>query len=97
LRSIPDSFEGVVRIQTTSGAGIAVIGLRGEYNARNDFLITTSMPVNEATAASSSVTMFPHLAVGDGYETEFVLFSGSTGQTSAGQLDFFSQSGAPLN
>jgi len=97
LESIPDLFVGVVRISTTSPAGVAVIGLRSEYNERNDFLITTSMPVNEATPPSSADALFPHLAEGGGYNTEFVLFSGSADQTSAGTLQFFSQSGGKLN
>jgi hypothetical protein len=96
LQSIPDPFVGVVRISTTSPAGVAVIGLRSEYNERNDFLITTSTPVNETTPASSAQALFPNLADGGGYDTEFVLFSGSTGQTSAGTLQFLNQSGGKL-
>ena len=97
LQSIPDLFVGVVRISTTSPAGVAVIGLRSEYNERNDFLITTSVPVNETTPPSSAEALFPDLANGGGYESEFVLFSGSPGQTSTGTLKFFSQSGGKLN
>jgi hypothetical protein len=97
LESIPDQFVGVVRISTTSPAGVAVIGLRSRYNERNDFLITTSMPVNEATPPSSADALFPHLANGGGYNTEFVLFSGSADETSAGTLQLFSQSGGRLN
>src|SRR5262249_57513616 len=97
LQSIPDLFVGVVRISTTSPAGVAVIGLRSEYNERNDFLITTSVPVNETTPPSSAEALFPDLADGGGYVTEFVLFSGSPGRTSAGTLKFFSQSGGRLN
>ena len=97
LESVADLFVGMVRISTTSPAGVAVIGLLSEYNERNDFLITTSMPVNEATPPSSAEALFPHLADGGGYNTEFVLFAGSAGQTSAGTLQFFSQSGGRLN
>ena len=96
MGSIPYPFRGEVRISTPASEGIAVIGLRGEYNERQDFLITTSMPASEATPHSSS-PIFPHLADGGGYTTEFVLFSGSPGQTSSGMLSFYSQSGAPLN
>jgi hypothetical protein len=55
------------------------------------------MPVNEATPPSSADALFPHLANGGGYNTEFVLFSGSAGETSAGTLQLFSQSGGRLN
>jgi hypothetical protein len=95
--SIPYPFHGNLRISTTSPSGIAVVGLRGEYNERKDFLVTTSMPTNEASPISPAEALFPHLADGGGYTTEFVLFSGSTGQSSTGMLRFFTQSGAPLN
>ena len=97
LESIPYPFQGVVRISTTSPSGVAVIGLRGNYNELKDFLITTSMPVNEATPLSPVEPVFPHFADGNGYKTEFILFSGSAGLASSGNLQFFSQSGAPLN
>jgi hypothetical protein len=97
FESIPYPFRGAVRISTTASQGIAVIGLRGEYNERSDFLITTSMPASEATPPSSAEAFFPHLADGGGYTTEFVLFSGSPGQTASGLLRFFTQSGFPSN
>jgi hypothetical protein len=97
FESIPYPFRGVLRISTTSSSGIAVIGLRVEYNALGDFLISTSMPVNEAAAPSPAAALFPHFVDGGGYTTEFILFSGSAGQTSSGTLRFFTQSGAPLN
>jgi hypothetical protein len=97
FESIPYPFRGAVRISTPASQGIAVIGLRGEYNERSDFLITTSMPASEATPPSSAEAFFPHLADGGGYTTEFVLFSGSPGQTASGLLRFFTQSGVPSN
>jgi hypothetical protein len=97
FESMPYPFRGVLRISTTSSSGIAVIGLRVEYNALAESLITTSMPVNEAAAPSPAVALFPHFVDGGGYTTEFILFSGSAGQTSSGTLQFFTPSGAPLN
>jgi len=43
---------------------------------RNDFLITTTMPINEAVAPSTSPLFFPHFADSGGYTTQFILFSG---------------------
>jgi hypothetical protein len=97
FESIPYPFRGAVRISTTASQGIAVLGLRGEYNERSDFLITTSMPASEVTLGSSAEAFFPHLADGGGYTTEFVLFSGSPGLASSGLLRFFTQAGAPSN
>lgn len=87
-------FRGVLRV--SSPASISVLGLRGRYNERNDFLITTTPPINENGAASSSTLFFPHFADSGGYTTQFILFSGA-GQSSSGSLQLFSDSGQALN
>jgi hypothetical protein len=92
--NLPASFRGVLRI---SGANVNVTGLRGRYNERGDFLITTTAPIPESAPALISEMVFPHLVDGGGYTTQFVLFSGSPGQTANGVLRFFSQSGGTLN
>jgi len=40
---------------------------------------------------------FPHLVDGGGYTTQFILFSGASGQATTGTLGFFDESGQPLN
>jgi hypothetical protein len=75
-------------------ASISVVALRGRYNERRDFLITTLPPVNETAPASSSALYFPHIADSGGYTTQFILFSGRAGQASSGGLTFFRQSGS---
>ena len=90
-------FQGVLRISSTAPSGISVTGLRGRYNERGDFLITTTPPVNESTAVSSTELLFPHLADAGGYTTQFILFSGSANQTSAGTLQFYTSDGQTLN
>ncbi len=91
--SLPNPFQGVLRI---TGANVFVTGLRGRYNERGDFLITTTAPIDETAAASTTEMVFPHLADGGGYTTQFILFSGNAGSTSNGLLRFFSQSGGAL-
>ena len=93
--SLTTPFQGVLRI--TSTTTIAVVGLRGRDNERGDFLITTSPPTNEADPVSGQASFFPHLVDGGGYTTQFILYSGSAGQSTSGVLAFFSQSGLPLN
>ena len=88
------TFQGIVRISTNSPAGISVIGLRGRYNERNDFLITTSPPVNE-NAPGIDELLFPHIVDGGGYSTQFVLF-GAAGQPTAATIRFLSQTGGGL-
>jgi hypothetical protein len=97
LPSIPSSFRGTLRIQATSNrftpAGIAATGLRCRFNERGDFLITTTPMISEMFSTPSPELLFPQLVVGEGYSTEFVLFSdyGSTGN-----MGFFDQNGNPI-
>jgi hypothetical protein len=92
--TLPASFQGVLRI---SGANVDVTGLRGRYNERGDFLITTTAPIPESAPSTTSELILPHLVDGGGYTTQFVLFSGSPGQVSSGVLRFFSQTGGALS
>ena len=91
---LPASFKGILRV---SSANVFVAGIRGRYNERGDFLITTTTPVNENAAPSSSQWVFPQLVDGAGYTTQFILFSGTSGQFASGVLQFSSQSGQPLH
>jgi len=90
------STRAILRI-STSGAGISVIGLRGRYNERGDFLITTIPAVSENLPSSNTELVFPHFAESGGYTTQFILFSRTPGQAFKGLLRFFSQSGLTLN
>ena len=88
-------FQGVLRASST--ANISVMGLRGRYNERGEFLMTTTPPSAESAPGSTSPLFIPHLADGGGFTTQFVLFSGVAGQSSSGMLQFFAQSGSGLN
>ncbi len=90
-------FKGLLRISGGTTAGLSVVGLRGRYNERGEFLITTTPPSNEAAPASSAELLFPHLVNGGGYTTQFILFSGTAGQSSSGNLRFVRQDGTAFN
>jgi sugar lactone lactonase YvrE len=94
LSSVPAPFQGVLRI--SSPTPISAVGLRGRYNERGEFLITTTAPVNEAAPPGSGDLFFPHFADSAGYTTQFILFGGS-GAASSGSLRLVSQSGETLN
>jgi hypothetical protein len=94
--TLPTPFRGVLRVSTPSSEGISVIGIRGRYNERADFLITTTQPTDESRAPAGP-QFFPHFADGGGYTTQFVLFNGGADQASSGSLRFFGQSGQPIN
>jgi TonB family protein len=89
-------FQGILRISTT-GPGVSVVGLQGQYNERGDFLISTTPPTNETLSASVTDSIFPLLVRGSGFTTQFLIFSGSTGQSTTADLQFSSQDGTLQN
>jgi len=97
--TVPNPFKGVLRI-STSAAGVSVVGLRARYNERASaeaFIITTTPVSSEGDPPSSDEFLFPHLVNGGGYTTQFVLFSGSAGQSSSGNLRFVKPDGSGFN
>jgi hypothetical protein len=92
--SLAVPFQGILTVTSNNGP-IAVIGLRGHYNERRDFLITTIPAVDQSAAIPTSQLVFPHIVDSGGYTTQFVLF-GSQGQASNGNINLFSTGGQPL-
>ncbi len=84
-------FRGFLRI---TGSPVAVVGLRGRYNERGDFLITTTSPAAESPTPVLAESVFPYFADGGGYTTQFVL--NAAGQAASGSVVFVSPSGEPL-
>ncbi len=97
FESVPPSFKGVLRASTSSAGGFSMIGLRGRYNERGDFLITTTSPVLESSNPPAGEILFPHFVDSGGYTTQFILFSGYAGQSSSGTIRYFSQAGQPMD
>jgi hypothetical protein len=79
-------FQGIARL--TAPSGVAVMSLRGRYNERGDFLITTTPPLNETTAVSGDL-IFPHIVNGAGWTTQITVF----GQASSGRLYLYGEDG----
>jgi len=90
------SFKGILRISSAGQQNIAVVGLRGRFNERGDFLITTTPAVNEDTSGRETA-VFPHIVDGGGYTTQFITFSGTYTEPASGNLQLFSQAGENLN
>ncbi len=95
-QTLPLPLKGILRI-SSSGPGLSVVGLRGRYNQRDEFLITTTPASNEAATATSAEMVFPQVVDGGGYTTQFVLFSGTAYQAVSGTLVFVNQNGTPLS
>lgn len=86
-------FLGFLKVSAPGERSLAMVGLRTRTNARGDFLVSTIMPPDPTP--SQGTRYLPFLAVGGGYTTEFILAS-PDGESRAGELDFFRQSGEPL-
>jgi hypothetical protein len=99
FENIQIPFKGFLRINDSpyvTSPAIEVVGIRGRYNERGDFLITATTPTAESVLPQSSTpVMFPYFVDGGGYTTQFVLFNGS-GQGSTGSLNFVGPQGSPL-
>jgi hypothetical protein len=94
--TLTNPFQGVLRVSTPAAGGISVVGIRGRYNERGDFLLTTTQPTDESHPPSGE-QFFPHFADGGGYTTQFILFNGGPDQASSGSLRFFAQSGQSIS
>jgi hypothetical protein len=84
--TLPGNFKGTLKI--TSNSALSVAGLRGRYNERSDFLITTVPLSEQLSTGSSSEVIFPHIADSGGYTTQFILFNAVTDQSLAGTVLF---------
>ena len=88
-------FQGVLRVTTTATA-VSVVALRQRYNQRGDYLVTTTPPMLENAPPGAGMRSFPHFVNGDGYSTQFILYSGTAGQSSSGNVRFRRQNGNAL-
>jgi hypothetical protein len=90
----PDPFKGVVRI--SSNSEISILGLLTRFNERGEFLFTATLQSDENKPAPNGDGLIPQFADSGGYATQFILLSGSSGQSSSGLMRFFSQLGQPI-
>lgn len=91
IPGLPDGFTGVLDI--FSPTPFIALTLRSLTNIRNDFLLTT-FPIADASQPAPNLLIFPQIADGGGYQTQFILIS--TGGGSDATLNFFGDDGAPL-
>jgi hypothetical protein len=96
LETLPTPFEGVLRVVATTPQGITATAIRTVNNERGNILFTTTGPLRE-DAGTPEQLVFPHIAEGGGYTTQFIVIGGISGQANAGVLRFFTGEGSPLN
>jgi hypothetical protein len=92
IEGLPEGFRGVLDI--SSATPFAALTTRSFYNERNEFLMTT-FPIADASQGAPSPIVFPQVADGGGYVTEFILIGASAAaNTTPG---FYDESGAPAD
>jgi hypothetical protein len=95
IPALPAAFMGVLRVSCPTP--IFVTSLRMRYNERNDLLVTTVPPRDDATAPSGAEVNFPHIVSGAGYTTQLILLSPSpAGPNSSVRLWLLAQDGSAL-
>jgi hypothetical protein len=91
VSGLPAGFTGVLDI--SSSAPFVAVTLRSTMNQRGDVLLTT-FPVADINQAAPAPIVFPHIADGGGFTTEFILLNPSG--PSSTSLRFLGDSGTPL-
>jgi hypothetical protein len=91
ISGLPAGFAGVLDI--SSASPFVALTLRSLTNSRGDFLLAT-FPVADQTRPASAPMVFPQIADGGGYVTEFVLMTAA--EPSSLILRFYSNDGTPL-
>jgi len=94
FETLPTPVEGTLRV--SSPQGVIGTAFRLFYNERGETLFTTTGPLNE-NAGTPQQLVFPHIAEGGGYTTQFIVIGGISGQSNAGVLRFITGEGNPLN
>jgi trimeric autotransporter adhesin len=92
IEGLPSGYRGVLEIR--SETPFAALTIRSLINERDDFLMTT-FPISDASRTAPSPVIFPHVADGGGYVTEFILIS--AGAPASTTPAFYNDSGAAVD
>jgi hypothetical protein len=94
--SLPNAFQGILRVSTTA-SGLSMVGLRGRYNERREFLITSIQPIIESATPPTAPVFFSQIADGGGYATQIILVNGTGDVPISASLQFYTQTGSNMN
>jgi hypothetical protein len=92
ISGLASGFTGVLDI--SSSVPFVAVTLRALTNARGEFLMTT-FPIADFNQAAPSPIVFPQIADGGGYRTQFIQLEASSGGNTT--LNFFGDNGSPLS
>jgi hypothetical protein len=91
IDELPAEFTGVLDIVSTTS--FAALTMRSLTNERSDFLLAT-FPVADMMKPAPSPIVFPHIADGGGYVSQFILIG--AGVESSTTLNYYGEDGMPL-
>ncbi|MBZ5535859.1 MAG: VCBS repeat-containing protein [Acidobacteriia bacterium] len=92
ISDLPDDFKGV--LDMSAPASFVALTMRSLNTARGDFLLTT-FPVADLARPVPFPIIFPQIADGGGYQTQFIFLNIGT-EASVAALSFFGDDGSPL-
>jgi len=93
ISGLPTGFTGVADL--TSSSPFAPLTLRSLTNGRGDFLLTT-FPAADLTQPAPTPIVFPQIADGGGYTTEFIFISADGSTPASVTVNFIDDNGAAL-
>ena len=91
ISGLPSGFQGVLDIK--GDTPFAAITYRSLVNEREEILLA-AFPVADLSQPPLSPILFPQIADGDGFVTQFILLNASG--PSSTRLSFFGETGTPL-
>jgi hypothetical protein len=94
FETVPPTFSGTLRVTASAPEGITVAGLRGQVNARSDFVMSSLLPANPANVTTQKLV--PQVVQGGGYHTEVFLLNAQPSRASTGTLNVISSTGSAL-
>lgn len=89
---VPPTFQGILTI--TSNMPIAALTLRLTKNERGEDIYST-LPTTDLNNPPLGALFLPQIAVGGGFQTQFILLSTSNNSGTV-RLDFFDENGARI-
>ncbi len=92
ISELPVGFKGVLDI--SSETPFAILTVRSLVNERGDYLITT-FPTADADRTAPYPIVFPQIADGGGYVTQFILLSAD--EESSVRLNLYDENGTPAD
>lgn len=100
ISGLPDGFTGILDITSlppdfsSPPKPFVALTLRSLTNSRGDFLLTT-FPVADFNQPAPAPLVFPQIADGGGYQTQFILLN-TGGSTASINLNLFGDDGSGL-